>query len=366
MITYVNATSLPRLMHCGGSLTLDREAPDKLPSDDVIEGNAAHRVVQEVFSKRVKPHAFIGQKVNNNYIVTDDMVEYLDPIISKVQARGLHVYPEINTNWDILPDRFGVNGRADWFQFDAVTGTLYIDDLKYGWRLVQPENNWTLISHAIAFAIRNPSLIVNHVVFTIHQPRPFHPDGFSREWRVTGEELRSVYYKRIFNRFSTLDNTLTTGDHCYKCAGLAVCPAARQAGLNGVDISVSGYSENLSGEELGYEMIVLERAADIIKQRLDALESLALSRIKSGQPVAHWDTEPSIGKTTWIETATPETLEALTGVKMTEPKMITPAAAIRAGVPEETVKLWSHRPARGFKLVRSDLQKKAKKLLGTK
>ncbi len=362
MQTLVNATSLPRLMNCGGSFVLDVRS-DEMPSDDLIEGNAAHTVLQHTFHKQCNPYDLIGQRVNNNFTVTDEMVDFLSPVIANIMQRGLQIATEYNTDWQVLSG-WNITGRCDIFQYNYQTATLHIDDLKYGWRLIEPEMNWTLISHAISVASRQ-NYPIDRIILTIHQPRPFHKDGKSREWTLDRQQLIELN-NRVVQRFNTLDNTLQTGPHCYKCGGLAVCPAARQAGLNAVDVAVSGYHENLSGTELGYEMIMLERAADAIKQRLSALESLAEANLKKGQLVQGFSLGTSIGKTRWLDTATIDGLQAITGKRLVEEKLMTPAAAKRAGVPEAIVDAMSHRPATGFKLVREDLDKTAKKLLGKK
>jgi hypothetical protein len=364
MQNLVNATSLPRLMNCGGSFVLDTSNErDNVQSDDLIEGNAAHKVVQTVIAERRRATDLIGVKVNNNFIVTDDMVDFLLPVIQTIERRNLLTATEYNTDWNVTAG-WNISGRCDVFQFDYDTETVFIDDLKYGWRIVEPEMNWTLVSHAIGIAFKN-NYPVSRAVLTIHQPRPFHKEGKSREWIIDRAQLIELN-AAVVQRFNTFDNTLKTGPHCYKCGGLAVCPAARQAGLNAIDVAVSGYHENLDGVQLGYEMIMLERAADAIKQRLTALESLADSKLRKGEPVQGFALGNSVGKTRWHETATPAALQMLTGIKATEEKQLSPAAYKKAGAPEAIVDSMSYRPNTGMKLVKEDLDKKAKKLLGKK
>ena len=70
--------------------------------------------------------------------------------------------------------------------------------------------------------------------------------------------------------------------------------------------------------------------------------------------------------TTWNDDVTPELLETLTGVDCSVKKLITPAQAKKAGVPEDLVVQFTHRPDNGFKLVHIDENKLATKLFGEK
>jgi len=63
---------------------------------------------------------------------------------------------------------------------------------------------------------------------------------------------------------------------------------------------------------------------------------------------------------------TPELIEAVSGVDCSVKKLVTPAQAKRAGVPEDLIQMWTHRPDNGFKLVHIDENKLGNKLFGEK
>jgi hypothetical protein len=54
----------------------------------------------------------------------------------------------------------------------------------------------------------------------------------------------------------------------------------------------------------------------------------------------------------------------MAGVPLTEPKLITPAAAKRKGVGEEVIKAFTERPDNGFKLIPVDTDRNAKEIFG--
>src|SRR5690606_28879832 len=115
------------------------------------------------------------------------------------------------------------------------------------------------------------------IVLRIHQPRPYHPDGPCREWRLSYVDLMT-YYSRIAARLSETPDTLTTGPMCAKCHALADCSTARVASMNAIDASGVAFSDSLPDNVLAYEYETLQHAMQTIKNRHDALEELMTHR----------------------------------------------------------------------------------------
>jgi hypothetical protein len=138
---------------------------------------------------------------------------------------------------------------------------------------------------------------------------------------------------------------------------------ARRAALASVDISLDTYHEELSGDQLSAEMMLLDRAQEAIKLRHDALSELAKSRLTIGQPVSGFALERSLGHRKWLNHATPELIQMMSGVDVSKIEMVSPAKAKKAGVPDEVIESFTERPSTGVRLVRSDIDAKARKLL---
>src|SRR5690606_29529843 len=205
-------------------------------------------------------------KAYNGYVITEEMMEHVKTYLDALDCG------EMETETTFGGEGWEVRGRADHIKYsmwsasngyDTSNDTLTVDDFKYGWRLVSPEENYTLIAHAIGWCIRNQAA-PREIVLRIHQPRPYHPDGPCREWRLSYVDLMS-YYSRIAARLSETPDTLTTGPMCAKCHALADCSTARVASMNAIDASGVAFSDSLPDNVLAYEYETLQHAMQTIK-----------------------------------------------------------------------------------------------------
>lgn len=361
------ASNLHRVMNgCDGSVTVFHgRISSPPPSDTTREGLAAHSAFRRLLEEpTLNPSDLIGTSVfisadGSTYVVTADMIDNIYPHVESIRSRGNPVQAEKVTDWVITNGGITngrINGRAD--VVSSSLDTLYIDDLKYGWKPIDPAGNWTLISHAIA-----ESLLATYdwFVFTIHQPRPYHPDGPIRSFKISRAALLDLRAE-IHRKFSRLTDTLTTSPtNCYKCAAASICPALRLASMSALDIISEGFDDSLSAEELSYELDLMNRATEIIKVRKNALDELAQAKISSGKHLINYEMTPTLGNRKWKPEITAEIIQALTGVDVSDRGMISPAAAERAGISKDVVNLFCDRPS-GFKLARVDLQKSAARI----
>jgi hypothetical protein len=324
-------------MACPGSAAYAAQLPDSPSSEAAKEGTAAHEAAELVLTGRVGSlEELIDRRMSNGVYVTDEMVERLNTYVSLI-PQGAAI--------EISGEHLGLfNGTPDATWFDETTNQLYVCDLKYGWSIVEPSNNWQLIAYAIIAGGERFAT----VSLTIVQPRPYHPDGPVRTWTISGEELQH-YAAQLRDTLSNLPSTLNSGSHCRYCPALTLCPAAREAAYNSVDVAHSGGAldpEDKSG--VAIQLDQLERAAEIIKQRREALEEVAIA--KGGVP--GWGVEPSIGRRDWSPGLTPDTVAAMTGADITETRLVTPAQAEKRGVPRDIIDTLTYRPQRGMKLKR--------------
>lgn len=344
-----DATHLPQLMNCNGSRLLpDTERGPDIDTTLRDEGNAAHWLAQEVFEGR--------QDIND---VRTDLRAYNGVLVTvfmfaHVREYLLNLYPgqiEAATNHG-REGVWQINGRADHIGYDREADVLDIDDFKYGYSLVEPFMNWTLISHAVAWC-KSWSHWPARIRLRIHQPRPYHPNGHMREWVISGSQLISLS-DQIDATLSNPTDELHTGNYCFKCAKNGNCPAYRAASMNSIDVLEHAFSDQLSDEALASEYKLMEYASKVIKYRMDALNDMAKHRVKQGKVLPGLALERTFSNTTWHKNITPEIAKVMTGKDLSKPKMVTPAEAKAMGVPEMMIKSMTDRIETGVKLVSFD------------
>ncbi len=349
-----DATHLPQLMQCFGS----SQMPHPIPNDDGDttardEGNAAHHIAQQVFGGKTTLESLAGTRAYNNVVIDADMIHHVGEYLGNLDCGEMEVFTSFGN------DRWQINARADHICYRAETSTLTIDDFKYGYRLVQPEMNWTLVAHAIGYCLLH-QITPQRIVLRIHQPRRHHPDGTLREWPLTYVELRDLYVQ-IDRHLTEADTILRTGPACVTCDSASVCPAWRDASMNAIDATSAHYSDEMSLEALSRELDLLTHAENVISERLKALTELALHRSRGGEVIPMYAGETQYANRRFKFDA--DAIRAMTGVEPTIPKLITPAELERRGVPKEIMTLLTERPITGVKLIRSDPNKRAERLL---
>lgn len=358
MTLTTTATELPRIMTCIGSRLMPAALPPDFDTDKRDEGNCAHWLAEQMFNGT--PVA-VGQTAPNGYVITTDMIEHVSQYVSALDCGEMEADTSYSgASWE-------VRGRADHLVCrTTVEGrkTLTIDDFKYGWRTVSPARNWTLMSHAIGWVIRN-QVQPDRIVLRIHQPRPYHPDGPMREWSCTFDELMG-FYNLIDQRLSNPTDELTTDtDQCAKCHALANCPAARAASMNAIDAAMLAFSDDLPGPVLAHELETLRLAATMIENRRDALEELMTHRITQGDVFEGWALERRYGQRRFKTGLTGKGLSLALGVDLVKDGLVTPAEAERRGLPKHVLETLVDRPLLPSKLKQIDADAKARAVFGT-
>lgn len=365
----ISATDLPHFMQCNGSRLL--QAPFVTQSEDTTirdEGTAAHYVAQMLFDSRITMDGLLNQKAPNGVFITSEMMQHVSDYIDELLIR--HDYQEVGImeieTSHRLENTYQINGRADHILYYADTRTLHINDFKYGYRIVEPEMNWTLISHAIGFVrTRLPDWPFS-IVFTIVQPRAPHNDGPVRSWEITGSQL-AMLADQLDRTLAAPRDELQTGPNCGKCPALAICPAAHAMRMNALDTATIAFEDGIDNERLSYELDLLNHALKVIEDGLSARKELAQHRLKAGAVIKNYGMKQDYGNTAWNSGLTLEMLQVLTGKQLSEPaKICTPAEAKRRGVSEDVVKSLTYRPMKGVQIVRMDHEKQAKKAFGAR
>lgn len=369
MTIQIPASALNRVIECNGSIAMVQsvEQPlDREQTDDQREGDAAHHVALMVLTGQISdPLEMVDRKVPNGVYITPDMAEHIDPFVQEMLddiRAGRAVKVEQNLDFDISAET-RIPCRPDATSYDPITGTLKIPDLKYGYRIVEPEN-WTLIAYAMTWIINN-QIVPLHIELVIHQPRPHHEDGKRRSVTMGYSDLL-VKYQHMQARLAQLTNELHTGDHCYMCPALVPCRAARNAMFNGIDMSSTVFHDQYTTEDLGNELLIAERAEKMLKDRIAAMRELMMYRIGERSEISQeWTVDhDQFGHKKFLPTVNPELIKIMTGIDIRKDAMLTPAQAIKKGVPESIIDTFTTRPRLAAKLVHKSAAKRAEKLFG--
>lgn len=357
----INADDLNRFMRCNGSRFM-ATSPVAMNADTSArdEGTAAHYMAVATFTNQFKINELVDRKAPNGVYMSSEMAEFVSEYLHAIVDRQT-TFAEMEVDTSFTGPEFIVNGRAD--HICIVGSTLYIDDFKYGWRTIEPEMNWTLIAHTAGFC-GSRGIRPTEFVFSIHQPRPYHPDGKIREWRISAERLENLIIE-LHNTLTDPSDMLYTGDHCRKCPSLANCPAAQRAGFNAVDVSEMAFNDEIDNEALSQELDILSQAERALSNRLKACEELAKHRIRSGAIVENYSLSTTMGNRNWKKGITPEFVATVTGVDISEKSMISPAKAEKL-IDPEIVKTFTERSETGIKLNRVKADSKAKRIFGEK
>lgn len=359
----LTATQLPRFMACNGSRLLGGSPPFNPDRSMADEGDAVHWLIEQVFEGHHTADELIDRKAPNGVFITGDMVENVGYYITDLMgAKATAECCDVEIKTSYAGENWEIRGRCDAVWFHQKASKLTVSDFKYGWKIVEPENNWTLISHAIGFLAFNP-VNVSEIRLRIYQPRPYHPRGKVREWVISYDELVG-YWQQLQAALSNPSDQLQTSQHCYKCPSMSQCPAKQIADMNAIDTANVAFNSEVDNSTLSWMLDNLSRAQEVLKQSQDAYEDLALHRLRAGQAIEGYTAQTSKGKTQWNDGMTAEVVQMLTGVDVSKPGLITPNQAKNAGISPEVLATMTNRPDTGVKLVRQDVSKKAEKLLG--
>ncbi len=366
MTIEIDAKDLPRVMACNGSVIMPA-APkfeEETTTSSRAEGVAAQYMAKAVFEgQHSQSYELIDRKAPNgvymNYEMAENVNAFLD-VFQRHSAICISASMEHTTdNWiaSVL-----VKGRANYISFSSL-GTLNVIDFRYGYGIVEPEDNWTLLFHAISWIISNQTQ-PQRIVLSVFQPRPYHADGSLREWPLTYPEIMEKY-RVLQETLGNLSNTLNSGPQCTNCPANALCPAARKANMNCIDVSDTVFKDDLPNEAISQELKLIIEMEARTKARKDALSELAKFRIKSGQVIEDFTLEATQGNREWPVWANADLLKTMTGQDLSKPGLISPAQAEKKGVPKDAVNAIAVRNSTGTKLVRESANKKASRLFGT-
>lgn len=211
-------SSSDKWMVCHGWLQANRPYRTKREtSDSAEEGTLAHTVLDSL----IKSH-LASAPVSN-----PEILERMTALAHEILGQDGVKFSETRVDYG---EQFGFVNLFGTSDIVRITDDmLEIADLKYGRVIVEVEANTQLmlyLSGAVQKFGRRPMYRL-----TIHQPRAFHKDGYTRSVDVTPEQLddfNRLLEKAIAGNYASKPK-FTPGDHCRNyCSAMGSCKAAAQ------------------------------------------------------------------------------------------------------------------------------------------
>lgn len=358
-MTTIRCSSLARYMVCAGYMHLEAEELEAgFPAQ---EGTAFGEYCQ--FRLEGRP---VGVKASNGVYFDADMKFYAEPLCQDMINRArTPVTCETRIDWQTMSG-FIIRGQPDATFIDE-RNYLCIEDFKYGWGIVEVKENWQLLGYAIGEVIRRNQAFT-HISLKIHQPRPHHEDGSSREWVITYQELLQ-YKERIESRMMELANgrkDFQTSEKCKYCKGVAeACPAFSKLFYRALEVSHEFTQDSLTNEEIALQLDHIKRAEEVLKIKQDSLVELGNTRIKQGGIIPGYVTVNKVGHRTWKQGVTPASIKVMTGKNIIEEVVMSPAKAEKLGVSKKLLDQLCHTPFTGVRLEKKNSSDIGNKIFGT-
>ncbi|MDE2019166.1 MAG: DUF2800 domain-containing protein [Patescibacteria group bacterium] len=344
-----------RWMACPGSVRECRKVP-KLPTgESAAEGTVAHALCEQFVEGEIDSLELMGRigetvtESGHEIEITEEMVdaviEYADLCkadIAKISGMGRPLPVIAKTEVRVKVD-LGENEEL-WGTADRVTyqkgNTLIVRDFKFGYNVVEVENNPQLAIYAIGVMDQEAGWAFDEVRLAVFQPRARHEDGSDREWVTTPGELKEWKRKLKSHVEDTMaDNApVVAGSHCRWCAAKIGCPAVNGAIAEAAQADFStAPSPETAKKDVG--TLVQEartwptrKIANIleweepIKAIIEAAKDVAREMLSSGLEVPGFKLVDGRSNRKWIdEDDVVAEFDGVLGTKLWEKKLLSPA-----------------------------------------
>lgn len=324
--------------------------PETPPSDEAREGTCAAWVAEMVLTGEAD-HAsdMAGQTHENGWLVEIDMVRYVQKYVDLIRSYGGEIHTERKVRLNQM-----IEGTPDAFAVLAGDGILRVDDLKYGFGIVEEYKNTQVMIYAGAILryLMPKNVKIRKVVIGIYQPRAWHPRGTHRTWDVWPETLMKYVQEieRAGQECQDVTALATPGDHCEYCPAAATCTALAHNLYRGYRIVGDERQGHMTADEISAELDFLNLMGDMLSARKKRVEAEAEERMKRAEYIPRYGFAERRGNPKF--TIDGPMLQAITGKDPYEKKIATPAEMIRRGADPEQVARWSRRPILPRKLQR--------------
>ena len=334
---------------------------EKLPEnpDHVLaakDGTASHWAMAEIADGRVVAE---GQITDDGHILTEEMIDGAQMLVDDV----LTLLPHVPRHEWHVEQRVGMARRihaANWgtpdlWVYDPTTRTIYLWDYKFGYGIVEVFENWQLVDYLAGILEELERIYGQHlddrqikVVFTIVQPRAFHPEGPVRRWHVSSAaNLRGMHNRLEMAAEDAMSGfaKATPNPNCVYCEARHVCQALQRDAYRSAQISMQAVPLLLSPEATGLELTLLTEAAKRLEARINALQVSGDAMAHAGKVVPGWELVREPAREQWTDPEQAAAFARTFNLDIHKPdSLITPRQAREKGMPAEIVALVSDRP----------------------
>lgn len=321
------------------------------------DGTACHWLAHEEWWKRHQPTGIIAP---NNRVITDEMHEAVSEY-HEILLSWPNVVPVLEEQMPVSRAVWGCSdGTPDAWAFDPNTYTLYVADLKYGFKFVEVWRNLQMTLYAFGIAYKlDLDLSRLKIIFHIFQPRSFHPDGPLRIWKTTANDLMgTIEMPRIAAAGAHGENPpCTVNEGCPNCPARHACKAYQASALQLTLLSGDSTPHTLNSFQLSRELAVLEDAARLLEGRIEGLREQAayINRTQGGVFPFH-EMSSGTGRERYKEGAEESVLRLAKMFNVVEPtkplRAKSPAQLRKGGFPSYILAEYTERPSTGLKLRR--------------
>ena len=325
---------------------------DKDKSDARREGKAAAWLIGEMISDRLtRDVSPVGITAPNGWVIDAEMTEHCRNYVTYVQGH-IHTGTLLTERYISIGDE--ITGRCDTAIIDHARAEVHVFDFKYGWRLVEAEENPELLCYGVAITGRH---VGYDLVLHIYQPRPFHPGGIARTSRRMDWQEVSHWWDWLEKQAAVAGAPGcegTPGEHCRDCPGRGSCQALAATTYAAFEVVRDSRLAKMDAKQLSAELEFLELAEACIKERKAGIVAEAEGRIAGGEFVAGWELQPKTGNRMFTVDAAK--VHMMTGIRPFKQVQVSPAELERMGASKAVVKTITTSPPIGRKLARTSVE----------
>lgn len=348
---YLRPSSAAAWSKCAGyaalNAALGTEFVEETDNEIREDGTACHWLAAELWAGCPVE---AGTLAPNGREITEEMFYAVDEYHSLLRSWSV---PEVVIEQQVPVSTVfpGVaDGTPDAWGYDIDTRTLFVADLKYGFRPVEVWRNAQLIVYAwtILMMLLNAGHRVDRIRLFICQPRCPHREGTTREWSVDPVQLGELaaILRDAAQACYAPNPPCTVGPQCRNCPGAYGCLTLQAAAGSGIEISYDATPFELNEQQLGYELSKLMQAQQHIEHRINGLSMQAESLIRKGKRVPAFELGRKATRWRWRSGSEPiiKRLGELFGVDvMQEPKLKT-VAKLRDAFPVDVQAMYAEKP----------------------
>ena len=265
---------------CSASINKQRGKPNK--SNDAAEiGTAAHELGEFCIKMGAEPIECLGLSFNKR-VVDHDMINAVEVYVGHIRANRPGAMLEERVGL-ALDNRDDIYGTAD--SVLILGRTLFVDDYKHGFGVVEVLNNTQLICYAVAtLDTFNAWFKVDKIIVTVVQPRANHIDGVIRSHTYTVAELMP-WRDFIIDSIRAADDPHAKAIAGSWCKWCLAAPTCKPRIIQTINIAFDD-----DGDVTDEQLIALYPEIDIVKSHLDAIANRVRDLAISGMAVPKYKT----------------------------------------------------------------------------